>query len=487
MAENANTENTGSLFSGTRLKLLIGVFGLVFVVVIVLFVLRSRNEADEYKQTTPKSMAGISIDGKNESVKRPKRRGKIKYELLYTQLDNAQIAAVLRELSLNGIAFNTERKGRFFDLEVDRKYIEEAKNLLAIKGLPTGGTKGFEIFDEDQGLGATEFDKRIRFIRALSGELEQSIVQFQDIESCTVQVVLPKQRLFSSTQPPVTASVLFRKVPGRTVSDETVFGIIQLVANAVEDLQIENVSVIDVEGRVVSIGVFDRLRKKQKPKPVIKPIKPIVQQENVLEEWLKLKQSLEAELTKKTIDQLVGILDVDSYKLAVTADLVRSNSGSPMIRQLAISIVVDSIQVPELKPLHKKQIFQTVATSVGYVRNRDVIKLSLAPLNLLEKKKAPPLLPDFQPPIEEHHPFVTFFLANYLFFGFGFTFVSCLLAGWLFWDQRRSKQSLYIDPEISYQSQSALSDRLVTIVDENPAQFAQVIEQWVNESQGSRV
>ena len=83
------------------------------------------------------------------------------------------------------------------------------------------------------------------------------------VETAKVQIVLPEQRLFAVTQPPVTASVLIRRVPDKELNDDIVFSVIQYIANAVENLQPENVSVIDTEGHVLSLGIFERMAARQ--------------------------------------------------------------------------------------------------------------------------------------------------------------------------------------------------------------------------------
>ena len=57
------------------------------------------------------------------------------------------------------------------------------------------------------------------------------------IEASKVQIVLPEQRLFTVTQPPVTAAILIRLKRGTESTDEIVFSIMQMAANAVENLQ----------------------------------------------------------------------------------------------------------------------------------------------------------------------------------------------------------------------------------------------------------
>ena len=186
----------------------------------------------------------------------------MKYVDLYKQLESKQINPILRELSYKNISYNVVQNGKQFDLQVDEDQIDEAKQILAIKGLPSGTVKGYEIFDEASNLGVTEFDKRIRLIRALSGEMEKSIMEFDVVDYAYVEIVIPETKLFAVTQPPVTSSILIKRKNGASINDETVYAIIQLVSNSVENLLPENISVVDTEGRVLSTGVIDRMTKK---------------------------------------------------------------------------------------------------------------------------------------------------------------------------------------------------------------------------------
>jgi|GEM_PF-912855 len=408
------TPEPQGFFTRRRIFLFIGIVGFIFTLSFVLFGMRTK-KADptegplnaKVKQTESSGGWFSSLFGKSDSndasgkAKKNKNR-KIKYVKLY-ELDAAQAANALKELSLANISFSTEQKGKNFAILVDEKELEEAKNILAIKGLPGGSAKGYELLDASQTLGVTEFDKRIRFIRALSGELEKAILQFEMIENCKVQIVLPEQRLFAVTQPPVTASILIRKRPGFEITDDVVFSIIQLVANAVENLQPENVSVIDTEGKVLSSGIFERIAAKEagiaRPKPVV-PIEaqedtdvkagtPIVPDFEEIQQWQNVKAKFEQELNDKATDQLNGILPQGSFKVAISADIGPLQNGEIVdIKRLTTSIVVDSNRNDIfLDPLLKKQIFTTVASAIGYVKGRDTIQLSKAAFKMEETAK----------------------------------------------------------------------------------------------------
>ena len=320
-----------------------------------------------------------------KSVKKKKK--KIKYIDLYKQLDGRQLSPILRELNYKNISYNVIQNGKQFDLQVDEDQVDEAKQVLAIKGMPSNVVKGYEIFDEASNLGVTEFDKRIRLIRALSGEMEKAIMEFDVVDYAYVEIVIPETRLFAVTQPPVTSSILIKRRNGANINDETVYAIMQLVSNSVENLTPENISVVDTEGRVLSTGVLDRMTAKieemeEQAKPIAdvgkgKVIIPAI--EDVVD-WFQLKFNYETVLEKKALNQLNGVLPIGSYKTAVTIDLNSvSKTGAPDIKKIVTSVVVDDqYDEVDLSEETMTQIKQAVAGAVGFVDERDIIHISKA-------------------------------------------------------------------------------------------------------------
>ncbi|MEC8678658.1 MAG: flagellar M-ring protein FliF C-terminal domain-containing protein, partial [Candidatus Margulisiibacteriota bacterium] len=330
---------------------------------------------------------------KKKSTKKKKK--KIKYVDLYKQLESKELTPILRELSYKNYSFNVVQNGKQFDLQIDQDQIDDAKYLLAIKGMPSGTVKGYEIFDEASNLGVTEFDKRIRLIRALSGEMEKSIMEFDVVDFAYVEIVIPETRLFAVTQPPVTASILIKRKNGANINDETVYAIMQLVSNSVENLLEENISVVDTEGRVLSTGVLDRMNQKiaaaekKAASPVTASVgngKVIIPAIEDVVDWFQLKFNYETVLEKKAINQLNGVLPAGSYKAAVTMDLNSvSKTGAPNIKQIVTSVVVDDqFDEVELNDETMNQIKQAVAGAIGFVEGRDKIHISKA--NFLPKR-----------------------------------------------------------------------------------------------------
>lgn len=171
------------------------------------------------------------------------------YVVIYNNLDLRDAANVVTQLKALKIPYQTRESGRSIAVPKDRA--DDARLGLAEKNLPTGGSVGWEIFDTSK-LGTTDFDRRIQFIRALSGELSRTISRIDSVQDARIQIVIPETTLFEVTKVPVTASVLLQLKPGRKLTREQINGIVRLVANSVENLRPENVSIVDVFGNILS-------------------------------------------------------------------------------------------------------------------------------------------------------------------------------------------------------------------------------------------
>jgi flagellar M-ring protein FliF len=122
---------------------------------------------------------------------------------------------------------------------------------MAGDGLPTGGNLGFEIFDNTD-FRTTKFVQELNYRRALQGELARTINQFKEVKNSRVFIVLPKESLFVENATPASASIqldLKSALPPSRLA-----AIIHLVANAVEGLEPEQVTVVDTKGRVIFKG-----------------------------------------------------------------------------------------------------------------------------------------------------------------------------------------------------------------------------------------
>ncbi len=171
------------------------------------------------------------------------------YEPLYTNLRPAEAAAVVAELEGRNIPY------QFTDEEttilVPADDLAATKIAIAGSDLSINGLVGFELFNESD-MGLTEFAQKINYQRALQGELSRTIMMIDGIENARVHLALPARAIFRRDQSVAKAAVTIQPVPGRKPGKSTVRGIQELVAAAVSDLSLANVSVIDAAGRVIS-------------------------------------------------------------------------------------------------------------------------------------------------------------------------------------------------------------------------------------------
>lgn len=177
------------------------------------------------------------------------------YTVIYSHLDLKDAAGVITQLKALKIPFQIRENGT--SVAVLKEKADEARLGLAEKNLPTGGSVGWEIFDQSR-LGTTDFDRRIQFVRAVSGELARTIKRIEAVDDARVQIVIPQTSLFEAAKAPVTASVLLQIRKGRELTNQQIVGIIRLVANSVENLRPENVTIVDVFGNMLSSGALEK-------------------------------------------------------------------------------------------------------------------------------------------------------------------------------------------------------------------------------------
>ncbi len=157
--------------------------------------------------------------------------------------------------ALDAMKINYQLKGDGTTILVPESTVLKLRMALAAKGLPAGGTVGYEIFDNADALGTTSFLQNINHLRALEGELSRTIRSIDGIEAVRVHLVLPERELFSRDKREPTASLVL-KVSGKLASAQ-VKAIQQLVASAVEGLTPGHVSIVNEHGILLASGMGD--------------------------------------------------------------------------------------------------------------------------------------------------------------------------------------------------------------------------------------
>src|SRR5580692_6705150 len=172
--------------------------------------------------------------------------GRPDWRVLFNGLDGKDVQQVAQELSAAGIPYETTADGA--GVQVPADMLDKARMEVAAKGMPQTGRLGFELFDKPNWVGS-EFDERVNYQRALEGELEHTIGTLAVVKSARVHLVLPQASLFAAEEKVAKASVVLQ-LKRASVDPEQVDAIRSLVAGSVENLSVDQVTLVDADGRV---------------------------------------------------------------------------------------------------------------------------------------------------------------------------------------------------------------------------------------------
>jgi flagellar M-ring protein FliF len=171
--------------------------------------------------------------------------------LLYSNLDLKEAGAITQALDQAGVKY--EVKGDGSTILVPRDVVASTRLMLSGKGMPTSGSVGYEIFDQGNALGQTDFVQQLNRQRALEGELARTIRSLDGITSARVHLVLPKRQLFEEESEQPSAAVTIG-VGGRAPNGDNVRAIQNLVASSVPSLKPDKVTVVDQHAKTLSGG-----------------------------------------------------------------------------------------------------------------------------------------------------------------------------------------------------------------------------------------
>ena len=166
------------------------------------------------------------------------------YAVLFSQLTTDDAAGVVAKLKELKVPYRVIDGGR---IEVPEARVHELRLEVAGAGLPRGGGVGFESFDKMR-LGATEFEQRVMFRRAMEGELSRTISTVSAIESARVHLVMPEKSVFVGRREPASASVVVKLRAGKDLGGGEINAIVHLVSSAVPDLAPDHVALATTEG-----------------------------------------------------------------------------------------------------------------------------------------------------------------------------------------------------------------------------------------------
>ena len=172
------------------------------------------------------------------------------YAVLFSDLEPQDASAVVERLKEQKVKYEVRGDGSTIAISPP-DMVHELRLSLAGEGVPKGGVVGLEIF-ENTNLSTTTFQEKIKFQRAIQGELERTISSLESVTSARVHIAQPEKTVFAKKESEPTASVLLHLRPGAELDRKQIKGITNLVAGSVEGLKPENVTILDTFGTLLS-------------------------------------------------------------------------------------------------------------------------------------------------------------------------------------------------------------------------------------------
>jgi flagellar M-ring protein FliF len=180
----------------------------------------------------------------------------------------------------------------------------KVRMLLAAKGVTAQLPAGLELMDKNDPLGVSQFVQDVRFRRGLEGELAQSILTLDAIASARVHLAIARSTSFvAGDGDKSSASVVVAVKPGRTLSNEQIAAIVNLVSGSVAGLAPAHVALIDQAGNYLSsrVDLSERFDGAAGGDSAAKHVQDEV---------------------RANVGELLGpVLGANNYKLSVTADI----------------------------------------------------------------------------------------------------------------------------------------------------------------------
>lgn len=222
------------------------------------------------------------------------------YRPLYGSLDRLDSAEVVDILEQNQIHYKIEPSTGALLVASDE--IHTARLKLAEMGIGQNQSIGFELLEQEQALGTSQFIENARYQRSLEGELARTITSIHTVRSARVHLAIPKRSVFVRDARKPSASVFLEVFPGREVEPRQVKAIANLVASSISELSSDDVTVIDQHGNLLSMGEESpelELAGKQR----------------------QYTEQLEESLLKRVNSILEPVLGLDNFRAQVNADV----------------------------------------------------------------------------------------------------------------------------------------------------------------------
>lgn len=173
---------------------------------------------------------------------------------LFASLPEADKAAVLEVLRNNGTDVQIDPVSG--DITVPTGEYYNSRMSLAAQGLPQSMPDGYSVLT-DMPMGTSRSVESMRLKQSQEVELARSINEIDVVSASRVHLAIPERSAFARNAQNPTASVFVQVMPGRSLSEQQVMAIVNLVSSSVANLPKTSVTVVNQNGELLSDTVND--------------------------------------------------------------------------------------------------------------------------------------------------------------------------------------------------------------------------------------
>jgi len=170
--------------------------------------------------------------------------------IIASNLTKSQVMLASTELEGASIPYLIVGNGNNLTLKTNKESINVAKIKLVTSDASSNQHTGWEIFDKSS-LGTTNFENKVKYLRALEGELGRSLESIVGILSATVKIGIPKDSVFVQRKTAPTASAVLNLREGTSLSRRQIEGIKNFIASAIPKLKPDNIKLINQNGSLL--------------------------------------------------------------------------------------------------------------------------------------------------------------------------------------------------------------------------------------------
>ena len=203
-------------------------------------------------------------------------------------------------LDQSGIQYRMDPRSGALLVAADDVY--NARLKLAAEGVTDKETMGYELLDQDQGLGTSQFMETISFRRGLEGELARTVSSMRSVKSARVHLAIPERSVFVRDAREPSASVFLNLFAGRRIEQEQINAIVNLVAGSVPEMNRGKVTVVDQNGNLLTGRDEDPERQN-------------------MQEQFDYTDRVEERLTRRVASMISPIVGDSRFRAEVSADL----------------------------------------------------------------------------------------------------------------------------------------------------------------------